>query len=229
MSDVFLKVENLKKSFFHLGAEIPVLKNVDFSMSPGQSLAIVGQSGVGKSTFLHCLGLLDRIDGGKIYYGSNLVSNAEDSKSAHLARTLQRRKSIGFVFQFHYLMAELTALENVEIPLLLERMDPVEAAEKARAALKNVGLDHRLVHRPSQLSGGEQQRVAIARALVHQPSIILADEPTGNLDPKTAEDVFQVLKEQCLRFKAILVMATHNHSLADFLDRKCSLVEGRLQ
>ncbi len=223
-----LTISGLKKSYWHLGSEIPVLEGIDLNLSDGQSLSIVGQSGSGKSTLLHCLGLIDTIDRGEIRLGEDIVSRggmtAKDS-----ALALRRRKSIGFVFQFHFLMPELTALENVMVPLLILRMDTEEATQRAQQILNDVGLSHRLTHRTSELSGGEQQRVAIARALVHQPKLILADEPTGNLDPRTADSVFNVLKDQTLRLKAILIMATHNLELAKRLDLQKSLSEGKLQ
>ncbi len=224
----FLRVQNVSKAFRQSDQSIPVLSGLSLELNEGESLSIVGQSGVGKSTLLHCLGLLDSIDQGEIYFGSERVAQA-GTKPSQKSGVLQRRRQIGFVFQFHYLMAELSALENVMVPLMLNCQEADSAFGRAKAFLERVGLGHRLDHRPSQLSGGEQQRVAIARALVHEPKIILADEPTGNLDPKTAEQVFSVLKEQSLSLKAILVMATHNLELARFLGRKATLIEGRLQ
>lgn len=223
-----LSVKGLKKSYWHLGQEISVLESISLDVFEGKSLSIVGQSGAGKSTFLHCLGLIDSFDAGEIYLGTELVARGgAGSTSADLA--VQRRKSIGFVFQFHFLMPELSALENVMVPLLLSRLERAEAVKRSEAILSDVGLSHRLTHRTAELSGGEQQRVAIARALVHRPKVILADEPTGNLDPKTADSVFNVLKDQTLRLKAILIMATHNLDLAKRLDDQKALIGGRLQ
>jgi len=179
---------------------------------------------VGKSTLLHCLGLLDRIDSGEIEMNGEILS----SSGAWSEMALQRRQSVGFVFQFHYLMAELTALANAMIPLLMQNVGVKEAAQRAQEILGSVGLSERLNHRPSQLSGGEQQRVAIARALIHRPKLILADEPTGNLDPKTASSVFEILKSQCQLSGAILIMATHNHELAGKLDRVVQVRDGEL-
>lgn len=218
-----LKVSHLQKSYQQFDKKIPVLTDVCFELQAGESMAIVGASGVGKSTLLHCLGLLDKIDGGEIYLGNECVSFGSSDEL-----TRRRRKSIGFVFQFHYLMAELTALENVSIPLFLHGLSKEEAEKRAKSWLERVGLSHRLTHKPAQLSGGEQQRVAIARALVHEPKIILADEPTGNLDPETARQVFQILKEQCEQLKGILVMATHNLELAQNLSKRATLNKGTI-
>lgn len=217
-----LRVQNLFKSYRRQDTEIPVLKGLNLSIERGQSLAVVGSSGVGKSTLLHCLGLLDAADRGEIFLDSDLVD------SIHGSRVETRRKKIGFVFQFHYLMAELSALENVSIPLLLDHQAPEEAETQAKYWLERVGLKDRMSHRPAELSGGEQQRVSIARALVHKPTLILADEPTGNLDPETARKVFDVLKEQCKSLNSILIMATHNLELAGNLDRKQTLQKGVL-
>ena len=217
-------MKGLSKSYQQGEQSIQVLRNVSLELDRGESLSILGTSGVGKSTLLHCLGLLDRIDSGEIEINGELVSTSR----AWSEMALQRRRMVGFVFQAHYLMAELTAEENVMIPLLMRGEKMIEASEQARSILASVGLSHRQKHRPSQLSGGEQQRVAIARALVGRPQIILADEPTGNLDPKTALHVFEILKEQCRSLGSILIMATHNHDLAAKLDRVVQLVDGEL-
>jgi len=222
------EARNIQKIFHQESGDVRVLEDVSVALQAGESLSIVGQSGVGKSTLLHCLGLLDTIDKGEIFFSDELVSRGGES-STQDARALVRRRSIGFVFQFHYLMSELTAMENVMLPLLMSDHSQEEAESRAKEILSSVGLSHRLQHRPSKLSGGEQQRVAIARALVHRPKLILADEPTGNLDPKTAENVFNVLKDQSLRLKAILIMATHHMDLAKNFDKQATLVGGRLQ
>jgi lipoprotein-releasing system ATP-binding protein len=222
-----LVVSGLSKAYEKAGERIVVLENLELSLHAGQSLSIVGQSGVGKSTLLHCLGLVDTFDSGSIQWNGELFVSAGEQEARH--RAALRRRYFGFVFQFHYLMSELTALENVSLSLLLSGVGRREAQEKAAAYLAQLGLSHRLNHRPSELSGGEQQRVAIARALVHEPKIILADEPTGNLDPKTAEHVFDVLREQCLRLKAILIMATHHMGLAAKVEIQKNLQGGRLQ
>lgn len=179
---------------------------------------------MGKSTLLHCLGLLDIPDSGEIRINDQVVQFDSKDKLAQ-----NRRRSIGFVFQFHYLMAELSAAENVAVPLLIQGVSQAEAIERSKLWLGRVGLSHRLTHRPAELSGGEQQRVAIARALVHQPKVILADEPTGNLDPDTARQVFDVLKEECRKLNSILMMATHNMELARNLDAVKTLHRGVLE
>lgn len=219
-----LEVKNLQKSYHQSENLIPVLTGVSFSLSPGESLAVVGASGVGKSTLLHCLGLIETIDDGEVYLGGDPVSQ---KKINHLWQV--RRQHIGFVFQFHYLMAELTALENVTLPLLLKAMKMEEAKPLAQNLLEQVSLGHRHHHRPMQLSGGEQQRVAIARALVHRPQVLLADEPTGNLDPETASQVFDILLQQCQQLKTILVVATHNYELARRLQKQGTLQRGKLE
>lgn len=215
-----LSVRNIEKSFFKGQRELCILHGANLEARAGESIAIVGASGVGKSTFLQCLGLLDEVDQGEILLDSQVISSGSPQ-----ARTRLRRENIGFVFQFHYLMAELTALENVFVPFLIDRKPNLD---QCRYWLDRVGLSERLDHRPSELSGGEQQRVAVARALVRKPRLILADEPTGNLDPTTAKGVFEVLKEQCRELGTVLVMATHNLELAAELDRTLHLKEGVL-
>jgi len=217
-----IRVVNLHKSYIQMKNRIPVLNGVSFELQNGRSLAIVGASGIGKSTLLHCLGLIDQMDEGEIFI-EGLPIPVEEK-----LRCKARREAIGFVFQFHYLMGELTALENVSIPLLLAGVSREAAVKRAQEWLERVGLGHRLTHRPAELSGGEQQRVAIARALVHQPKIILADEPTGNLDPETARKVFEVLVQQCKSLNSILIMATHNLELARNLDQMSNLHKGVL-
>lgn len=215
---------DISKSYQTASHVIDVLKGVSFDLEMGQSLAILGQSGVGKSTLLHCLGLLETCDRGDLILNGESISIHDSSQ-----RVESRRRKIGFVFQFHYLMSELTALENVMIPLALLKFNEPEIRQRAEAILNQVGLGERLHHRPFQLSGGEQQRVSIARALVHKPTVILADEPTGNLDPETAHRVFDVLNEQCQKQGAALIMATHNYELANRLQRRAKLDKGALQ
>lgn len=219
-----LEVRHLKKSYFRAGVEIPVLADINFELEKGETLAVIGASGIGKSTLLHCLGLIDQITAGEIYLDQVCVSKGGSETLAQ-----NRRRSMGFVFQFHYLMAELSALENVMVPLLLSKMNETDAKRRAVEWLERVGLGHRLSHRPSELSGGEQQRVSIARALVHQPQVILADEPTGNLDPETGRRVCDVLIEQCRELNSILIMATHNYELAGLLSKKAHLQKGNLE
>lgn len=215
------EARSIFKSYYQSGAEIAVLKGAELRANPGEAVGIIGSSGIGKSTFLHCAGLLDQVDSGEFWInGQRLTakSNAERSRV--------RQEMIGFVFQFHYLMTELTALENVMLPLLIRRQSRAKATQKAEALLKRVGLENRTSHYPSQLSGGEQQRVAIARALIGEPKLILADEPTGNLDPSTAESVFRLLVEQVTEHQACLLVATHNLELAQKLPRCVNLKDG---
>lgn len=219
-----LEVRHLKKSYFQGAREIPVLTDISLDLQAGESVAIVGSSGIGKSTLLHCVGLIDQITGGEI-----LIDNIKVSEGGSEMLAQNRRRSMGFVFQFHYLMAELTALENVMIPLLLSKVDETRARSRATQWLERVGLGHRLTHRPNQLSGGEQQRASIARALVHQPQVILADEPTGNLDPETGRQVCDVLIEQCRELNSILIMATHNYELASLLSKRGRLQKGVIE
>ncbi|MBI3625819.1 MAG: ABC transporter ATP-binding protein [Candidatus Rokubacteria bacterium] len=199
-----------------------VLKGVALTVAEGEAVALVGASGVGKSTLLHLLGALDRPTAGQVLFdGEDIFSRSENG----LARF--RRTEIGFVFQFYNLLGEMTALENTMLPALLQRLPWEEARARAADALSEVGLGDRLNHRPGELSGGEQQRVAIARAVMHRPRLVLADEPTGNLDPKTSEVIFDLF----LRLKAerglTFVIATHNQDLARKADRGYRLVDGR--
>jgi lipoprotein-releasing system ATP-binding protein len=217
------EVQDLWKTYESGPQTVEVLRGVNLRLEAGESLAIVGASGVGKSTLLHCLGLIESVNRGIIFFNDKSVS-VTDSDSV----VESRRRSVGFVFQFHYLMSELTAVENVSIPLRLLRVSEKEALERSREILSQVGLSGRLEHKPHQLSGGEQQRVAMARALVHKPAVILADEPTGNLDPDTANRVFDVLAQQCERQKSILIMATHNLELSEKLKKKATLARGAL-
>ena len=203
---------------------IEVLRGVDLSVAPGESVAVVGESGTGKSTLLHLLGGLDRPDGGKVRVRGIDVYGLEDR-----ARTALRGKDIGFVFQFHHLLGDFDALENVMMPLLVTGSSRAAAKKRASDVLERVGLSHRLDHRPGELSGGEQQRVAVARALAGHPSVVLADEPTGNLDPSTAEDVHRLLREVQKEQGAALVVATHNFTLASMLDRTLRMEGGVLK
>jgi lipoprotein-releasing system ATP-binding protein len=199
-----------------------VLRGASVTIAPGEFVALIGASGVGKSTLLHLLGGLDRPTGGRVrYQGTDLAGWSEPE----LAR--YRRRDVGFVFQFYNLLGDMSALENAMVPALIERRPAREVRELAAAALAEVGLGDRLKHRPGELSGGEQQRVAIARALINRPKVILADEPTGNLDPKTSEVIYDLfLRLQAERGLAFLV-ATHNPELARKAERGYRLVEGR--
>jgi lipoprotein-releasing system ATP-binding protein len=203
---------------------VQVLKGVSFEARPGQIYAIVGPSGCGKSTLLYLLGLLDQPDAGTVEIDGQLISNSDD-----LARTAARGAHIGFVFQFHFLMLEFTALENVMMPLMIRGDSAAKAKPAARELLERVGLGHRLGHKPGELSGGERQRAAVARALVTRPACVLGDEPTGNLDEKTAASVFDLLIELNREIGTALVLVTHDRRLARKLDRTLELTQGRLQ
>ncbi len=209
---------------FQLGDEtIEVLSGLSLRLAPGESVAVLGVSGAGKSTLLHVLGGLERPTSGEVRYGGqDLTALPPDQVAAF------RNRSLGFVFQSHHLLPEFDAEENVMMPCLLAGVPRREARSRARAILTQVGLAHRLRHGPGKLSGGERQRVAIARALVMGPSVVLADEPTGNLDPHTADEVVDVFLRLNAEAGTSLVLVTHNEKLANRLAKKCYLVEGRL-
>ena len=219
-----LQANGLVKAFEQGGRIINVLEGVDFDVVEGERIAIVGLSGSGKSTLLHLLAGLDSPDAGKVFVDGEDISNLKETALCEL-----RNKKLGFVYQFHYLMTEFTALENVAMPLLIGGMDRRGASDKSAEILARVGLESRLEHRPGQLSGGERQRVAIARALVAEPSCVLADEPTGNLDEKTAEEVNQLLIDLSRDLKMSFVVVTHNHDLANRMDRTLELHNGLLE
>jgi len=222
MSEPLLVAQDLEREY-RMGPEVVrVLRGVNLAVNAGESVAVIGASGVGKSTLLHLLGTLDRPTAGRVLFaGEDVFARTE----AGLARL--RRGEVGFVFQFYNLLGEMTALENAMLPALLQRQGMAEAREKAAAALQEVGLADRLGHRPGELSGGEQQRVAIARALVGNPRVILADEPTGNLDPKTSEVIWDLFLQLQAERGLSFVVATHNHDLARKADRGYRLVDGR--
>jgi len=219
-----ITVEGLEKSFVKGGNRVDVLRGVDLSLAPGDRLAIVGQSGSGKSTFLHILGTLDRPTAGRIAFGGRDVFERSDA-----ALDALRNREIGFVFQFHHLLPDHDAMHNVMLPAIIGGVPADDARQRAQALLERVGLGHRLTHRPGELSGGEQQRVAIARALVREPSLVLADEPTGNLDPSTAGEVFDMLVELNAGTGATMVVVTHSLELAARFPRQMRVVDGRLE
>ncbi len=219
----FLQVGSLTKTYQMGGAALSVLRDLDLSVERGEMVAIVGASGVGKSTLLHVLGGLDSVDGGSIRLGGTSLRDLTDE-----ALVAFRNRHVGFVFQFHHLLPEFTALENAEMPMRIARMAPAERTRRARDLLQRVGLEQRLQHRPGLMSGGEQQRVAIARALVMQPDLLLADEPTGDLDEHTAEALHGLVREMHREHRLTSIIATHNPRLAAACDRVLRLEEGRL-
>jgi len=222
MSEALLVARDLEREY-RVGPEtVRVLRGVSMSVNPAESVALIGASGVGKSTLLHLLGGLDRPTNGQVLFaGEDLYARSENA----LAKL--RRTEVAFIFQFYNLLGEMTAIENAMMPALLQRLTTAEARERAAAALQEVGLADRLGHRPGELSGGEQQRVAIARALVAQPRVVLADEPTGNLDPKTSEVIWDLFLRLQAERRLAFVIATHNHDLARKADRGYRLLEGR--
>ncbi len=215
-------MQRLFKSYGNGAKRVEVLKGVDLTFVQGEKAAIVGASGVGKTTFLHVLGALDRPTSGKVLYGGKDIYSLDPKNLA-----LFRNREIGFVFQFHHLLPEFNALENTMMPCLIKGIPKDGSASRAEAILTLVGLKDRLSHKPGELSGGEQQRVAVARALVLEPKVLLADEPTGNLDAKTGESVFDLLRE-LNRVKGVtLIVVTHNLKLAEKMSRQIQLVDGR--
>jgi lipoprotein-releasing system ATP-binding protein len=222
MSETLLEAREVEKEY-RVGPElVKVLRGVSLSVNPAESVALIGASGVGKSTLLHLLGGLDHPTAGQVLFaGEDLYARSESA----LARL--RRTEVAFIFQFYNLLGEMTALENAMMPALLQRLPSPEARERGVGALQEVGLGDRLGHRPGELSGGEQQRVAIARALVARPRVVLADEPTGNLDPKTSEVIWDIFLRLQAERRLAFVIATHNHDLARKADRGYRLVEGR--
>lgn len=221
MAAVLMEARGLAKSFSRGGKEIHVLRGLDIDVGPGEMVAILGKSGVGKSTLLHVLGTLDRPDHGTVHFESeDLLGRPEPALAAF------RNRHLGFVFQFHHLLPEFSALENVMIPAIIGGLPRREALSRARTLLEAVGLGQRVEHRPSELSGGEQQRVALARALVMQPRLILADEPTGNLDDATSEEVHGLFASLNREFGAAFLVATHNLKLAARMGRVLRLEDG---
>ncbi len=217
-----IQVQNLYKSFGNGAKKVEVLRGIDLTFYQGERVAIVGASGVGKTTLLHILGTLDRPTSGKVLYGGQDVFALNEKDLA-----LFRNQEIGFVFQFHHLLPEFNALENTMMPCLINGMSKKEASARAEDILVLVGLKERLSHKPGELSGGEQQRVAVARALVLEPKILLADEPTGNLDSKTGETVFSLLQELNRIKQVTLILVTHNPNLAEKMPRQIRLVDGK--
>ena len=219
----FVRVGALNKRYVVGSQTIHVLRDLELEVSQGEMVAVVGASGVGKSTLLHLLGGLDRPDTGAVSVGDQDLTAMADA-----ALVAFRNRNVGFVFQFHHLLAEFDAQENVEMPMRIARVTPAETRARARDLLKRVGLGERLVHKPSMLSGGEQQRVAVARALVMRPALLLADEPTGDLDEPTAATLHTLLREMHAEHGLTSIIATHNPQLAAACDRVLRLEHGRL-
>jgi lipoprotein-releasing system ATP-binding protein len=219
-----IEVIDLYKSFPLAGKEIPVLNGISLTLKKGEMIAIVGASGAGKSTFLHILGALDSPTAGKVLFEGINIADQNDEK-----RSQFRNQQVGFVFQFHHLLPEFTALENVIMPGLIQSGYKNKIESDARSLLDRVGLSDRIAHRPGELSGGEQQRVAVARALVLRPQLVLADEPTGNLDTHTSLEVFNLLRELNGQNGVTFVIVTHNEKLAQTADRVITMADGKLE
>jgi len=223
MMSELLRCTNLTKEYSDAENTVKVLKNINFSINKAEQIAIVGSSGSGKSTLLHLLGALDKPTSGQVTFEQQDIFAFSSNQQAKF-----RNQSLGFVYQFHHLLPEFNALENVAMPLLIAKKPVKLANEMAMAMLDKVGLSHRYRHKPAELSGGERQRVAIARALVTQPKLILADEPTGNLDQKTGESIYQLLSDLREQMHTSFVVVTHDTQLASRLDRSLNLVDGCL-
>jgi lipoprotein-releasing system ATP-binding protein len=223
MSDAVLSLKEITRVYEQGGRALTVLDRLSLEVKRGEVVALVGPSGSGKSTLLQIAGLLDTPTSGAVMINNEMMT-ASDAR-----RTLARRSHIGFVYQFHHLLPEFSALENVTLPQMIANVAREEAAKKAAALLNSLGLADRASHRPARLSGGEQQRVAIARALANDPALLLADEPTGNLDPHTADDVFSIFMRMAREKQLAVLVATHNMELAGRMDRIVRLQDGRLQ
>jgi lipoprotein-releasing system ATP-binding protein len=223
MSTPSLALKQVERAYRQGGEPMHILRGVDFELHAGQSVALIAPSGTGKSTLLHIAGLLEKPDAGDV-----LVNGTATAQLADPARTAMRRSEIGFVYQFHHLLPEFTASENIILPQMISGLSRKEARKRAEELLDYMGLGPRGSHRPTEMSGGEQQRVAIARAVANSPAVLLADEPTGNLDPKTADHVFGVLNTLVRATGLAALVATHNMELASRMDRRVTLSDGKL-
>lgn len=223
MDSPFLQVNDVHKSFILGNQTIGVLNGINLTLHRGEMLAMIGASGAGKSTFLHILGTLDRPTQGTVLYEGQDIFGLSETELAGF-----RNRRIGFVFQFHHLLPEFTALENTYLPALIQKRPKHEMLEEATALLSEVGLGHRLHHKPGELSGGEQQRIAVARALIQNPDLVLADEPTGNLDAHTGETIFELLRALNQKRGTAFVIVTHNERLSKQADRLIHMVDGKI-
>ena len=225
MNNIIMKLEDIDKFYMETGNKLHILKKLNLEIKRGEFVSILGKSGSGKSTLLNIMGLLDKIDGGKIW-----IDNKEVSSLNEMERNNIKNHFLGFVFQFHYLMSEFTALENVMIPALLNNFkNKAEIEKEAKELLEIVGLAERIKHKPNQLSGGEKQRVAIARAMINKPKLILADEPTGNLDEDTGELIFSLFRKINREHNQSIVVVTHARDLSQVTDRQIYLKRGVLE
>ena len=225
MNNIIMKLEDIDKFYMETGNKLHILKKLNLEVKRGEFVSILGKSGSGKSTLLNIMGLLDKIDGGKIW-----IDNKEVSSLNEVERNNIKNHFLGFVFQFHYLMSEFTALENVMIPALLNNFkNKAEIEKEAKELLEIVGLAERIKHKPNQLSGGEKQRVAIARAMINKPKLILADEPTGNLDEDTGELIFSLFRKINKEHNQSIVVVTHARDLSQVTDRQIYLKRGVLE
>jgi lipoprotein-releasing system ATP-binding protein len=223
MAEAIIELKAVERHYVQGPRKLTILDGVDFSLKRGEMVALVAPSGTGKSTLLHTAGLLERPDGGDVLLAGRACGRLSDEQ-----RTKIRRNDIGFVYQFHHLLPEFSALENIMMPQLIKGLARKEAAERAEQLLDYMQIGKRAAHRPSELSGGEQQRVAIARAVANAPLVLLADEPTGNLDPVTASYVFEALEALVKQSGLAALIATHNHALAERMDRRVTLNEGKV-
>jgi lipoprotein-releasing system ATP-binding protein len=221
VTEPVLYLQNIVRTYQQADRSLEVLRGAELALWPGQSVALIAPSGAGKSTLLHIAGLLEKPDEGEVYLGSEPTAHMDDAE-----RTTRRRLDIGFVYQFHHLLPEFTAQENVMLPQMIRGLGKKLASERAGELLGYLGLGERVKHRPAEMSGGEQQRVAIARAVANSPRLLLADEPTGNLDPKTADHVFGALTQLIRATGLAALVATHNLELASRMDRRVALRDG---